>query len=43
MAWLTIVLGYLIGSLPTAYIAGRITRGIDIRQVGDENMGAANA
>ena len=43
MSWLIILIGYLIGSLPTAYIAGRILRGADIRQMGDENMGAANA
>ena len=38
-----IILGYLLGSMPTAYIAGRITRGVDIRQMGDGNMGAQNA
>ena len=43
MPWLVIVLGYLLGSIPTAYIAGHVLRGVDIRQVGDENMGAANA
>ena len=43
MPWLIIVLGYLLGSIPTAYIAGRITRGVDIRQHGDANAGAANA
>jgi glycerol-3-phosphate acyltransferase PlsY len=43
MPWLIIILGYILGSLPTAYIAGRILKGKDIRQMGDENMGAANA
>ena len=43
MPWLIIILSYFLGSIPTAYIAGHIMRGIDIRQVGDENMGAANA
>ncbi len=43
MPWLIVVLGYLLGSIPTAYIAGHVLRGVDIRQVGDENMGAANA
>jgi glycerol-3-phosphate acyltransferase PlsY len=43
MPWLIIILGYLLGSIPTAHIAGRILRGVDIRQVGDRNMGAANA
>ena len=43
MPWLVIALGYLLGSIPTAYLAGHVLRGIDIRQVGDGNMGAANA
>jgi glycerol-3-phosphate acyltransferase PlsY len=43
MPWLIIILGYLLGSIPTAYIAGRLRKGVDIRQVGDRNMGAANA
>ncbi len=43
MAWLIILLGYLLGSVPTAYVAGRLIRGQDIRQAGDGNIGAANA
>lgn len=43
MPWLVIVLGYFLGAIPTAYIAGRILKGVDIRQVGDKNAGAANA
>jgi glycerol-3-phosphate acyltransferase PlsY len=42
MPWLIIILGYLLGSIPTAYIAGHILKGNDIRRMGDENMGAAN-
>lgn len=38
-----VILGYLIGSIPSAYIAGRLMRGVDIRDLGDRNMGAANA
>ena len=38
-----IIIGYLLGSVPTAYIAGRILKGGDIRHLGDENAGAANA
>lgn len=34
---------YIIGSIPTAYIAGRIAKGGDIRQLGDGNMGSQNA
>ena len=43
MPWLIVLLGYMLGSIPTAYIAGRLLKGVDIRRVGDENMGAANA
>ena len=39
---LAIIIGYLLGSIPTAYIAGRLTRGVDIRQIGGGNMGALN-
>ena len=34
---------YLVGSIPSAYIAGRVFKGINIRKVGDRNVGAANA
>jgi len=37
------LISYLIGSIPFAYIMGRIVKGIDIRKVGDGNVGAANA
>jgi glycerol-3-phosphate acyltransferase PlsY len=43
MAWLVIITGYVLGSFPTAYLAGRFLKGKDIRQMGDENAGAANA
>jgi glycerol-3-phosphate acyltransferase PlsY len=43
MPWLIVALGYFLGSVPTAYLAGRIFKGVDIRQIGDGNMGAANA
>ena len=43
MPWLIPILGYLLGSIPTAYIAGRLLRGRDIRQMGDGNVGAQNA
>jgi len=43
MPWLIIVLGYFLGSIPTAYIAGRLLKDRDIRQIGDGNMGAQNA
>ena len=43
MPWLIPVLGYFLGSIPVAYIAGRLLKGKDIRQIGDGNMGAQNA
>lgn len=33
---------YIIGSIPTAYIIGKIFKGIDIRDFGSGNMGATN-
>ena len=40
---LSLILSYLVGSIPTAYIAGRLCKGIDIRQHGSGNVGATNA
>jgi glycerol-3-phosphate acyltransferase PlsY len=37
------IAAYLLGSIPTAYLAGRILQGIDIRQHGSRNVGATNA
>ncbi|MBF0571053.1 MAG: glycerol-3-phosphate 1-O-acyltransferase PlsY [Candidatus Omnitrophica bacterium] len=34
---------YLIGSIPVAYIFGRVLKNIDIREHGSGNMGATNA
>ncbi len=39
---LAIIIGYLLGSIPTAYIAGHLTRRVDIRKIGGGNMGALN-
>ncbi len=41
-ATIAIVIAYLLGSIPSAYIAGRLFKGIDIRQVGGGNIGAVN-
>ena len=43
MPWLIIIISYLLGSIPTAYLIGRAAAGRDIRRMGDENAGAANA
>jgi len=43
MTWLIILVGYILDSIPTAYVAGRLLKGSDIRQLGDGNMGARNA
>jgi len=37
---IAIVISYLLGSIPCAYIAGRLVKGVDIRQVGGGNVGA---
>jgi len=39
---LALALGYLLGSIPFGYLAGRM-RGVDLRTVGSGNVGAANA
>lgn len=42
MIVLALVVGYLLGSIPFAYIAGRLIKGVDIREVGGGNMGTLN-
>lgn len=37
-----LVLAYLAGAIPFAYLAGRITKGIDLREHGSGNLGATN-
>ena len=37
-----IIIGYLLGSIPTAIITGKILKGIDIRRQGSGNAGATN-
>ena len=44
MAWIyvvSVVIGYLLGSVPTGYLVGR-RHGIDIREHGSGNIGATN-
>lgn len=38
-----ILVSYLIGAIPTAYILGKLFKGIDLRQYGSGNVGATNA
>lgn len=38
--WL--VAAYLLGATPTSYLAGRLARGIDLREHGSRNLGATN-
>jgi acyl phosphate:glycerol-3-phosphate acyltransferase len=39
---LWVVASYLLGATPTAYLAGRLARGIDLREHGSKNLGATN-
>ena len=39
---IAIIVGYVFGSFPAAYLAGRLRKGIDLRHVGSRNMGAMN-
>lgn len=34
--------GYLLGSIPTAYVIGRMVKGVDLRNVGSGTVGASN-
>lgn len=40
--WVGLALSYLAGSIPTAYLVGRMVRGVDIRTQGSGNVGATN-
>jgi len=44
MLWIItiIIISYLIGSIPTAFIFGKFLKGIDIRKFGSGNVGATN-
>jgi len=39
---IAIICGYLLGSIPSAYIAARLKKKVDIRDVGSKNMGSMN-
>ena len=38
----SLIIAYILGSLPSAYLVGRFRKGVDIRTVGSRNMGAMN-
>lgn len=40
--WIFVVLAYLWGAIPASYVAGKLARGIDLRQHGSGNLGATN-
>lgn len=42
LAAVIIVGAYAVGSVPVAYLVGRATRGVDIREYGSGNVGASN-
>ncbi len=37
-----VLIGYLLGSFPTSYLAGKLIKGIDLREHGSGNLGATN-
>ena len=39
---LALLAAYLLGATPTSYIAGKLGRGIDLREHGSKNLGATN-
>jgi len=39
---IAVILGYLLGSIPTAYLATRVAAGKDVRQLGGGNVGGLN-
>ncbi len=41
LALLVIAIAYLLGSLPSAYLVGRVMKGLDLREAGDGRLGAA--
>ncbi len=43
LLFISILGGYLVGSIPTAFIAVRLKAGIDVRKAGSGNVGALNA
>ena len=42
LALAVIVGAYLVGSIPTSYLIGRLAKNVDIRELGSKNIGASN-
>lgn len=42
MGFFSLILGYLLGSIPSGWIAGRWLKGIDLRELGSGSTGATN-
>ena len=42
MGFFSLILGYLLGSIPSGWLAGRWLKGIDIRELGSGSTGATN-
>ena len=42
MGFFSVILGYLMGSIPSGWIAGRWLKGIDLRELGSGSTGATN-
>ena len=40
--WLLVAASYLLGAIPASYVAGRLAKGIDLREHGSGNLGATN-
>lgn len=38
----TVLVGYLVGSVPAAYLIARLSEGVDVRREGEGNVGARN-
>ena len=42
MGFISLLLGYLLGSIPSGWLAGRWLKGIDLRELGSGSTGATN-
>jgi glycerol-3-phosphate acyltransferase PlsY len=40
--WVALCIAYACGSIPTAFLAGQLLKGVDLRTVGSGNLGATN-